>query len=217
MILTLFINAIAAQPEKTEPAECSIITSGGQLPPKTLPQNLSTEETLPEEVSSILYRYDCNCVLLLDNQPGRYQAYENLRDMWGVNSSPSSSDSQPPSVSVNVSTTPAVDPSPTVTPTPSSSLFEDLQRKNKISDNFASTSQFVVNILCGSNFQTPQQQTNSANLKTPNCLETPVVCAAPKKKARRLSNGLLLTSNNLFNVEIFFLCTLMCCVTGFCE
>ena len=33
----LFINAIASLPEKTEPAECSLITSGGHLPPKTLP------------------------------------------------------------------------------------------------------------------------------------------------------------------------------------
>ena len=54
------------------------------------------------------------------------------------------------------------------------------------SDNFACTSQFDVNILSGSNFQTPQQQTNSADFKTPNCLETPEVCAAPKKQTRRL-------------------------------
>ena len=32
-----FINAIASLPEKTEPAECSLITPGGHLPPKTLP------------------------------------------------------------------------------------------------------------------------------------------------------------------------------------
>ena len=60
----LFINAIAALPEKTEPAESSIITSGGHLPPKTIPQMHSTEETLPEEVRRILYRYNCFCVPL---------------------------------------------------------------------------------------------------------------------------------------------------------
>ena len=51
---------------------------------------LSTEETLPEEVRRILYRYDCDCVPLFDNQLGTYQAYENLGDMCGVKSSPSS-------------------------------------------------------------------------------------------------------------------------------
>ena len=119
LIPKLFINAIAAPPEKSEPAESSIITSGGHLPPKTIPQMHSTEESLPEEVRRILYRYDCDCVPLFENQLGTYQAYENLGDMWGVKSSPSSPDSQPPSVSVSVPLTPAVDPSPTFTPTPS--------------------------------------------------------------------------------------------------
>ena len=152
---------------------------------------LSTEETLAEEVRRILYRYDCDCLPLFENELETYQAYKNLGDIWGVKSSPSSPDSQPPSFSVSVLTTPAVDTSPTVTPTPSPSLFEDFQRKKKISDNFASRSQFDVKNLSGSNFQTPQQQTISADFKTPNCLETPVVCAAPKKtKTRRLSNGL---------------------------
>ena len=44
LIPKLFINAIAALPEKIEPAECSMITSGGHLKPKTIPQMLSTEE-----------------------------------------------------------------------------------------------------------------------------------------------------------------------------
>ena len=37
LIPKLFINAIAALPNKTEPSESSIITSGGLLPPKTTP------------------------------------------------------------------------------------------------------------------------------------------------------------------------------------
>ena len=183
LIPKLFINPIAALPEKMEPAESSIIISGGHLPPKTIPQMHSTEEKLPEEVRRIFYKYDCDCVPLFENQLGTYQAYENLGDMWGVKSSPSSPESQPPSVSVSVPITPLVDPSPTFTPTPSPSLFEDFQWKNKISDNFANTSQFDVNILSGSNFQTPQPQINSASVKTPNCPETPVVCAATKKRS----------------------------------
>ena len=43
------VNAIASLPKKTEPAECSLITSGGHLPPETLPtfQHLGME-SLPE-------------------------------------------------------------------------------------------------------------------------------------------------------------------------
>ena len=78
LIPKLFMNSIAALTEKTEPAESSIITSGGHLPPKTIPQMHSTEEPLPEEVRRILYRYDCDCVPLFENQLSTYQAYKNL-------------------------------------------------------------------------------------------------------------------------------------------
>ena len=183
LIPKLFINAIAALPEKTEPAECSIISSRGRLPPKTVPQVLSTEEVLPEEVRRILYRYECDCVPLFENQHGTYQAHKNSGDMWGVKSSPSSPNSQPPSASVSVPITHAVDPSPTFTPNPRPSLFEDFQRKNNISDKFAKTSQFDVNILSGSNFQTPQPI--QVAYTTPNCSETPVVCAAPKNEDKK--------------------------------
>ena len=50
---------------------------------------LSTEETLPEEVRRILYRYDCDCVPLFVNQLDAYQAYKNFCYIWGVKSSPS--------------------------------------------------------------------------------------------------------------------------------
>ena len=45
LIPKLFINAIASLPEKTDPADCSLITSGGQLSPKALPtfQHLGME------------------------------------------------------------------------------------------------------------------------------------------------------------------------------
>ena len=71
----LFINAIASLPEKTELAECSLIISGGHLPPKTLPtfQHLGME-SLPDDVKRISFRYDCDCVPLFENQLGAYQA-----------------------------------------------------------------------------------------------------------------------------------------------
>ena len=78
----LFINAIASLPVRKKPAECSLITSGGPLPPKTLPtfQHLGME-SLPDDVKRILFRYDCECVPLFENQLGAYQACENLADM----------------------------------------------------------------------------------------------------------------------------------------
>ena len=48
LIPKLFINAIPLLPEKMQPAEGKIVTSGGQLPQKTIPQMLSAEETLPD-------------------------------------------------------------------------------------------------------------------------------------------------------------------------
>ena len=41
LIPKLFINAIASLPEKTEPAECSVITSGGTFTSKSF-ANIST-------------------------------------------------------------------------------------------------------------------------------------------------------------------------------
>ena len=181
LIPKLFINAIAALPEKMEHAECSIITSGGHLPPRTIPQMLSTEETLRKksevsctDTTAIVCRYlRLNsphikpkkiwviCGVSNHHHPHRtvshrvFQSVFQQRLLW---------------IQANFCSN------------PKPSLFEDFQRKKKISYNFANTSQFDVNILSGSNFQTPQPQTNSADFKTANCSETPVVCAAPKKR-----------------------------------
>ena len=66
-----FINAIASLPEKTEPAECSHITSGGHLPATILPtfQHLGME-SLPDDVKRILFSSDWDCVPLFENQQG---------------------------------------------------------------------------------------------------------------------------------------------------
>ena len=75
LIAKLFINAIAALANKTEPSESSIITSGGFLPPKSTPAFENQDvDTLTEEVRKIFYRYDCECVPLCENQLGVYRA-----------------------------------------------------------------------------------------------------------------------------------------------
>ena len=64
---SFFINAIASLPEKTEPAGCSLITSGGHLSSKILPtfQHLGMESLL-DDVKRILFRYHCDCLLLFE-------------------------------------------------------------------------------------------------------------------------------------------------------
>ena len=132
----ILINAIAALPEKTDPLECSILTSGGHLPAKVLPafQDFNMD-TLPEETKRILYRYDCECVPLFENQLGAYQACDDLANLWGISSSPDSPHSE--STLSSLPTTPAIDPSPTVTPAPSPSLFAEIRNPPNDFDNFS--------------------------------------------------------------------------------
>ena len=178
LIPKLFINAIASLPNKTEPSESSIITSGGFLPPKTTPAIENHDvDTLTDEVRRIFYCYDCECIPLCENQLGVYQACDDLADMWGLKSTPESPDSNTP---VSAPVTPALDPSPSITPTPSPSLFAGLsfQRHFSVSNGEQA---FDCNILSGTNFQTPRQ-TSENQFETPQSSETPQVGAAPKKR-----------------------------------
>ena len=183
LIPKLFINAIAALPNKTEPSESSIITSGGFLPPKTTPAFKNHDvDTLTDEVRRIFFRYDCECVPLSENQLGVYRACDELADMWGLKSAPDS-----PASLTSEPVTPAVDPSPTVTPTPSPSLFAEISKNYQ--QKFCSGNQdFDLSSLSGTSFHTPQQS-HSALFETPESGETPQVCAAPKK--RRPENNLM--------------------------
>ena len=148
----LLINAIAALPEKIDPSESTIITSGGHLPAKVLPAFQDCNmDTLPEETKRILYRYDCECVPLFENQLGAYQACDDLGNLWGIKTSPSSPEKETKLSSLP--TTPAIDPSPTVTPAPSPSVFAGIHNNNKPPNNFDN---FDENVLPGTTFQTPE-------------------------------------------------------------
>ena len=172
-------------PKRPDPSECSIITSGGHLPAKVLPtfQEGNMEDTLPEETKRILYRYDCECVPLSENQLGAYQACDDLANLWGISSSPDSPDCE--STLSSLPTTPAIDPSPTVTPAPSPSLFAGIHNNNP-PNNFDN---FDENLLSGTNFKTPKREALSNSFQTPTCSETPNVSGAPKK--RRPENSLM--------------------------
>ena len=185
----LLINAIAAPPEKTDPSECSMITSGGHLTAKVLPAfQYCNMDTLPEETKRILYRYDCECVPLFENQLGGYQACDDLANLWRISSSPDSPDCE--STLSGLRTTPAIDPSPTVTPAPSPSLFAGIHNNNNTPNNFDN---FDENVLSGTTFRTPKRAALSDSFQTPTCSETPNVSGALKK--RRPENFLM----DLFN------------------
>ena len=174
----LLINAIAALPEKTDPSESSIITSGGHLPANVPPAFQDCNmDTLPDEIKRIFYRYDCDCVPLFENQLGTYQACDDLGNLWGIKTSPSSPESE--TTLSSLPTTPSVDPSPTVTPTPSPSLFAGIHNNinpPNIFDNFDE------NFLSETTFQTPKREVLSDSFQTPTCSETPNVSGAPKKR-----------------------------------
>ena len=174
MIPKLFFNAIASLPENTEPAECSLITSGGHLPPKTLPtfQHFGME-SLPDDVKRILFRYDCDCVPLFENQLGVYQNCKNLADMWGIKLSRCSLENQSQLESASLPVTPAVDPSPSLTPTSSPSLFAGIHKNN--STALFNDNQFDTALLSATQFQTPEPG------RVFGVTNTPKICNAPMK------------------------------------
>ena len=181
------INANAALPKKTDPSESTIITSVGHLLANVLPAFQDCNmDTLPDEIKRIFYRYDCDCVPLFENQLGAYQACDDLGNLWGIKTLPSSPDSE--TTLASLPTTPAVCPSPTFTPTSSPSLFAGIDNNNP-PNNFDS---FDENVLSGTTFQTPKREVLSDSFQTPTCSETPNVSGAPKKATtRKFFDGLI--------------------------
>ena len=161
----LLINAFAALPDKIDSSESTIITSGGHLPANVLPAFQDCNmDTLPDEIKRIFYRYDCDCVPLFENQLGAYQACDDLGNLWGIKTSPSSPDSE----------------------TPSPSLFTGIHNNNNPPNKFDN---FDENVLSGTTFQTPKREVLSDSFQTSTCSETPNVSGEPIK--RRPENSLM--------------------------
>ena len=138
-----------------------------------------------------LFRYDCDCVPIFENQLGQFQAIEELAQLWGIQSSPTS----PATSSIG---SPATNnPSPIVTPetrdTKRKTVIASIMDKN--SWNMGSTEQFESkfdsSLLSETTFVTPTQSAENAtvsfetyrtstNTTTLNS-ETPKVCNAPQK------------------------------------
>ena len=132
-------------------------------------------DTLPDEIKRFSYQYDCDCVPLFENRLGAYQACDDLGNLWGIKTSPSSPDSE--TTLASLPTKPAVDTSPTVKLTPSSSLFAGIHNNNP-PNNF---DKFDENVLSRTTFQTPKREALSNSFQTPTCSETPNASGAPKK------------------------------------
>ena len=182
------INFVATLPGKNLPVHGSVITSGGIVPPRNLhscePQDIGK---LPDETRQILFKYDCDCVPLFENQHGAQNARDNLASLWGIQLSPTSPTN---SSGHSVPATPLSDPSATTTPqTKSPSFFESLRSEHVpwifgFDENRQETPN--TSMLSEGNFEspkTPTPQTDTEDLTvTPNNIETPKVCSTPKKK-----------------------------------
>ena len=152
LLLKLLINAIAALPAKTDPSESIIITSR-HLPENVLPAFQDCNmDTLPDEIKLIF-------VPLFENQLGAYQACDDLGNLWGIKTSPSSPDSE--TTLASLPTTPAVDPSPTVTPTPSPSFFAGIHNNNNPPNNFDN---FDRNNFSNAKAQSSERQCSNTHL-----------------------------------------------------
>ena len=182
------IDFVATLPGKNLPANGSIITSGGLVPPQQLqscePQDIAT---LPDETKQLLFKYDCDCVPLFENQLGAQDARDNLASLWGIQLSPTSPSS---SSGQSLPTTPLSDPSATTTPQSSSPSFFAALSRDQVPWIFGigTTSQETpdTTMLSEANFESPKTPVPESDGEdktiTPNNLETPKVCRAPKKR-----------------------------------
>ena len=122
-------------------------------------------ESLPDDVKLILFRHNCNCVPLFENQLG---------DMCGIKSPPCSPENQSQLDSVSLPVTPAVDPTPSLTPTSNPSLFAGIHKNN--STALFNDNQFDTVLLSATQFQTPEPA------RVFGVTDTRKICNAPKKR-----------------------------------
>ena len=89
---------------------------------------------------------------------------DDLANLWEIEFSPSSPDSE--TTLASLPTTPAVDPNPTVKPTPCP-LFAGIQKNNN-SNPLCDFVNFDENVLSGINFQTPKREALGSSFQCSN-------------------------------------------------
>ena len=147
--------------------------------------------TLADETKQLFFKYDCDCVRLVENLLGAQDARDNLASLWGIQLSPAS----PTPASSSKQSLPATqlsDPSATTTPqVPSPSFIEAISRDQfPWTFGFGKISQETTDtpMLSHAKFESPKTPAPKSDSEdktiTPNNLETPKVCRAPKKESR---------------------------------
>ena len=157
---------------------------------------------LPDETKQTLSRYYCDCVTLVEKQPGAQDARDNLASLWGNQLSPTRSTS---SSEHSVPAIPLRDPSATTSPqTKSPSFFESIYSEHVtwifgFDENRQETPN--TSILSEANFESPKtatSQTDTGDLTVkPNNSENPKLCSAPKKGNLTLHFVNYLKTNNI--------------------
>ena len=197
IIPKMFVNFVATLPDKYVSTEDNgtktVLTAGGYSVPRKMPLLFPYDiETLSPDTKRLLYRYDCDCVPIFENQLGQFQAIEELAQLWGIQPSPTSPATSP------IGSPATNDPSPIVTPETTDTKRKTVNASimEKLSWNMGSTEQFEPNFdsshLSETTFVTPTQSAENATVSfetyrtstntTPLNSETPKVCNAPQKK-----------------------------------
>ena len=182
------IDFVATLQGKNIPTHGSVITFGGLVPPQKLqscePQDIAT---LPDETKQLLFKYDCDCAPLFENQLGAQNARDSLASLWGIQLSPTSPAS---SSGKSLPTTPLSDSSATTTPHSTSPSFLEALSRDQVPWIFGigqkSQETPDTTMLPEANFELPKTPAPESDGEdktiTPNNLETPKVCRAPKKR-----------------------------------
>ena len=196
IIPKMFVNFVATLPDKYVSTENNgtktVLTAGGYSVPRKMPLLFPSDiDTLSPGTKRLLYRYDCDCVPIFENQLGQFQAIEELAQLWGIQPSPTSPATSP------IGSPAANDPSPFVTPetTDTKRITVIASIMDKMSWIMGSNEQFEPNFdssLLSETFMTPTQSAENATVffetyttstnTTPLNSETPKVCNAPQKK-----------------------------------
>ena len=200
----MLVHLIATLPDKYVSKEdnglITVLTAGGySVPRKLLLLFLFDIETPPSpDTKGLLYRYDCDCVPIFENQLGHFQAIEELAQLWGIQPSPTSPATSP------IGSPATNDPRPIVTPettdTKQKSVIASIL--DKLSWNMGLTQQLEPNfdgsLLSETTFVTPTQSAENGTVSfetnrtstntTPLNAETLKLCNAPqKKRANRIT------------------------------
>ena len=165
----MFVNFVATLPDKYvstgDNGTKIVLTAGGYSVPRKMPLFFPYDiDTLSPDTKRLLYRYDCDCLPIFENQLGHFQAKEELAQLLGNQPSLTSPATSP------IGSSATNDPSPIDTPETT-----DTKRKtviasimDRISLNMGSTEQFEPyfdsSLLSETTFVTPTQSAENATV-----------------------------------------------------